>query len=74
MTMARKLHLTLEPGDVVLIPPGQAASVTFIEKSGRRSKVTVECEEPVTITRARGTDASQKATSPLIAKRPVPAM
>lgn len=45
-----KLHATLEPNDVVLIPGG--GRVTFIEKSGRRSRVVIESDEPVTIGKA----------------------
>jgi hypothetical protein len=78
--MARKLHTTLEPGDVILLPPGAGASVQFVEKSGRRSRVSIECDQPVTITRAAGGSTSPQsgatphgaAPRPPIARRPVP--
>lgn len=43
------LHTTLEPGDVVLIPAGAGASIQFVAKSGKRSRVVINCNEPVTI-------------------------
>lgn len=71
-----KLHTTLEPGDVVLIPSGAGAAITFSHKSGKRSRVVIDCKEPVTITKATeaapkaaGADASRELP---IARRPVP--
>ncbi len=64
-----KLHSTLEPGDVVLIPAGAGASITFVEKSGKRSRVIIESNLPVTITKA-----SEHAGGPAvqrIARRPI---
>lgn len=40
----RKLHTTLEPGDVVLIPRGSGASIEFIAKSGKRSRVVISSD------------------------------
>lgn len=45
-----KLHATLEPNDVVMIPGG--GRVTFVEKSGKRSRVVIESDHPVTIGKA----------------------
>lgn len=69
------LHTTLEPGDVVLIPAGAGASIQFVAKSGKRSRVVINCNEPVTISRAN-TVAPAAAASPdplRIARRPSPA-
>lgn len=67
----RKLHTTLEAGDVVLIPAGAGASIEFIEKSGRRSRVAIACDSPVTITKAHGQTVGPASGHP-IARRPVP--
>ncbi len=66
-----KLHTTLEPGDVLLIPAGSGAAITFIEKSGRRSRVIVESNEPVTVTRASNAPA-QQSPERLVPRRPMP--
>ncbi len=65
-----KLHTTLEPGDVVLIPAGSGASIHFVEKSGKRSRVIIESNAPVTITRA-GVEQQGKQSGQRIARRPV---
>lgn len=65
-----KLHTDLEQGDVVLIPAGSGASIEFRGKTGKRSRVIITSNAPVTISRA---DArSQSASEPLLARRPVP--
>ncbi|MGH8079068.1 MAG: hypothetical protein ACREP7_00745 [Lysobacter sp.] len=64
-----KLHANLEPGQVILIPPGVGASITYIEKSGRRARVEIECSEPVTITTASSKPQQGPA---LVARRPTP--
>lgn len=66
-----KLHTTLEPGDVLLIPAGSGASITFVEKSGRRSRVIVESNAPVTVTRASEAK-SQQSPERLVPRRPMP--
>ncbi|MNN27913.1 hypothetical protein D3C81_1414640 [compost metagenome] len=66
-----KLHTTLEPGDVLLIPAGSGASITFVEKSGRRSRVIVESNAPVTVTRA-SEGKSQHSPERLVPRRPMP--
>lgn len=66
-----KLHTTLEPGDVVLIPAGSGASITFSEKSGKRSRVIIESNNPVTITRS-GEQQHQTGNALRVARRPVP--
>ncbi|MEO6030382.1 MAG: hypothetical protein ABIP61_00535 [Burkholderiaceae bacterium] len=68
------LHTALEPGDVVLIPPGAGASIEFVEKTGKRSKVKITCDVPVTITRTTGGPAARSGMQPShpIARRPVP--
>lgn len=72
-----KLLTALEPGDVVLIPAGAGASIEFIEKSGRRSRVQIECDAPVTITKRAApsvrpaSTAAPSAEQPF-ARRPVP--
>ncbi|HHA2629088.1 TPA: hypothetical protein ACOEOK_000524 [Stenotrophomonas maltophilia] len=68
-----KLHTTLEPGDVVLIPSGSGASITFTEKSGKRSRVIIESNTPVTITRA-GEQQPTAGALQRVARRPTPAM
>ncbi len=65
-----KLHTTLEPGDVVLIPAGSGASIQFSAKTGRRSRVVIESQMPVTITRAN--ERPVAGSSIPIARRPVP--
>lgn len=67
-----KLHATLEPGDVVLIPAGQGGSVQFVEKSGRRSRVVIECSAPVTITRASERSSAPAPAPQRFAPRPKP--
>jgi preprotein translocase subunit YajC len=66
------LHTTLEPGDVVLIPAGTGASISFIAKSGKRSRVSIDCNAPVTITRASEAAAQRTPQEPptRIARRP----
>jgi len=69
-----KLHTTLEPGDVVLIPSGAGASIQFIAKSGKRSRVEINCNAPVTISRAHD-GAVPAASTPdtlRVARRPSP--
>lgn len=66
------LHTALEPGDVVLIPPGAGASIEFIEKTGKRSKVKITCDVPVTISHATGAPAARAQPMHPIARRPVP--
>ncbi|WP_243350883.1 hypothetical protein [Stenotrophomonas acidaminiphila] len=65
-----KLHTTLEPGDVVLIPASSGASITFTEKSGKRSRVVIESNSPVTITRA-GEQQHTAGPAQRVARRPV---
>lgn len=67
----RKLLTTLEPGDVLLIPRGAGASIEFIHKSGKRSRVSISCDEPVTLTRARSNEQVAGQNVP-VARRPVP--
>lgn len=66
------LHTTLEPGDVVLIPAGAGAAIQVLAKSGKRSRVAINCDAPVTITRAQGgRSAPSTATPPVrVARRP----
>jgi hypothetical protein len=69
-----RLHTTLEPGDVVLIPAGSGASITFSEKSGKRSRVVIESNDPVTITRADEHVAMKPEGAPgsvRVARRPM---
>lgn len=56
--MARTLHTDLEPGDVIVIPPGASATIEVVEKSGRRVKVKITADQPVTL--ARADDAAAK--------------
>lgn len=65
-----KLHTALDPGAVILIPAGSGASIRFIEKSGKRSRVVIESDTPVTVTQA-----NEQPTNPSVrlARRPVPA-
>lgn len=71
------LTTELEPGAVILIPAGSSASIEFVEKSGRRSRVRIMCDAPVTITKSRPQDAAPRpagdapAAAPKIARRPV---
>ena len=71
-----KLLPALEPGDVVLIPAGAGAAIEFIEKSGRRSRVRIECDAPVTITKRAAATARPASPAPSseppFARRPVP--
>lgn len=64
-----KLHTALEPGDVVLIPAGSGASIEFIEKSGKRSRVVITSDMPVTLTKATEQPANSGTR---LARRPVP--
>lgn len=65
-----KLHTTLDPDDVILIPAGSGASIRFIEKSGRRSRVVIESDMPVTVTTADKQPTNN--TGMRLARRPVP--
>lgn len=65
-----KLHTTLEPDDVVLIPAGSGASIRFLAKTGRRSRVEIDSQMPVTITRAN--ERPVAGSSMPIARKPVP--
>lgn len=65
-----KLFADLDPGDVILIPAGSGASVQFVQKSGKRQRVQVTCDQPVTISKA---NATTTAPSPrVLARKPVP--
>lgn len=66
------LHTTLEPGDVVLIPAGAGAAIQVLAKSGKRSRVAINCDAPITITRAQDGRSSPSTASPpvRVARRP----
>lgn len=64
-----RIHTALEAGDVIVIPQGSGASVTFIEKSGRRSRVVIESDAPITLSRA--SEHPNAATGGPIARRPI---
>lgn len=71
------LRTDLEPGDVVLIPAGAGASIEFVEKSGRRSRVRIDCDAPVTVTKRNESAQSASGVAAFatpaqqIARRPV---
>lgn len=65
-----KLHTALDPGAVILIPAGSGASIRFIEKSGKRSRVVIESDTPVTVTQAD--EQPTNSSGMRLAKRPLP--
>lgn len=63
------LILDLDAGDILVVPPDSGAQIRVGEKSGRRTRVTVESAVPVKVLRAR----DEPAAPPDVAvKRPVP--
>lgn len=64
-----KLHVDLEPGQVVLIPAGAGASISYIEKSGRKARLVIESREPVSVTTQQPMSAPPP---PRLARKPVP--
>jgi hypothetical protein len=63
------LHLELDAGDILVVPPQSGAQIRVGEKSGRRTRVTVESAVPVKVLRAKDEAA---ASAPVAVKRPVP--
>ena len=47
------LTTDLSPGDIVVVPPDSGAKITIVEKSGRKTKLSVESAKPVQILRAK---------------------
>jgi len=47
------LHLDLDPGDILVVPPESGAQIRITEKTGRRTRVAVESAKPVHVLRAR---------------------
>jgi len=63
------LNLDLDAGDILVVPPESGAQIRIGEKSGRRTRVTVESAVPVKVLRAKDETV---AAAPVTVKRPVP--
>lgn len=47
------LKLDLDAGDMLVVPRDSGAQIRVVEKSGRRTRVSVESAKPVQVIRAR---------------------
>lgn len=65
------LQLDLEPGDSLIVPPESGAHIRVVEKSGRRTRLSVESALPVQVVRARN---QRPAATPGGTARPVPSV
>lgn len=62
------LNLDLDPGDIIVVPPESGAQIRVVEKSGRRTRLSVESAKPVQVLRSGAASAPQ----PGGIKRPTP--
>jgi hypothetical protein len=44
--------LEIEPGDILLVPPDSGANIKVIEKSGRKTKLSVQSAKRVEVIKA----------------------
>jgi hypothetical protein len=62
------LQLDLVPGDIIVVPTDSGAQLRMMEKSGRRTRVSVESAKPVHVLRAR--DERPPSPAAVTVKRP----
>lgn len=63
------LHLDLTAGDILIVPPESGAQIRVGEKSGRKTRVTVESAHPVRVLRADEQPAPPRIPRPQPAQR-----
>ena len=61
------LNLDLNPGDLIVVPPDSGAQIRIVEKSGRRTRGSVDSAKPVQVLRSNA-----PAAPPGGVRRPVP--
>lgn len=47
------LSVDLDPGDILVVPPDSGAQIRITEKTGRRTRVSIESAKPVQVLKAR---------------------
>lgn len=60
-------NLDIEPGDMIVVPPNSGAQITVVEKSGRRTKLSIESAVRVSVLKSKDARRPEQIQS----KRPV---